>query len=480
MFDFNIPGFIVPDILLLIFPFIVIGSRLFCSAQSKVPWRIANIGFIAIFVLLNLIPIATGEGRFFITNWRVDDFGVLMREVLMVSAILGIWFAKDYFEHGADGKPQMHQIAEFIGAIAFATFGGFTVVSACDMLTLFLGLEIATIPMYALTAWNKKDQLGSEAATKYILMGSVATAFELFGFSYLYGFAGSLHFSEIQAAVATGTSPLLWVAVLFLFCGIGFKLTLFPFYTWAPDVYEGAPTPVTAVLSVTSKATAIAFLAVLVFGPLQPVIDKINPLIALLAGTTLFVGNLGALKQSRLRRFMAYSSIAQAGYIMVALLGPEVTAKTAIIYYLFVYAVSNYLAFFIFGIIGHHREETFASLRGLSKQDVNLAIALAISMFSLAGIPPLAGFFGKFHLFFCGAANGHYTLVAFAVLNNVLALFYYIQLIKSAWVDEPDGHLTPLRLTKRQRGVIILLSVMVVILGFLPFLSNNVFSGFNF
>ena len=109
MFDFNIPGFIVPDILLLIFPFIVIGSRLFCSAQSKVPWRIANIGFITIFVLLNLIPIATGEGRFFITNWRVDDFGVLMREVLMVSAILGIWFAKDYFEHGADGKPQMHQ-----------------------------------------------------------------------------------------------------------------------------------------------------------------------------------------------------------------------------------------------------------------------------------------------------------------------------------------------------------------------------------
>ena len=479
MFDFNIPGFIVPDILLLIFPFIVIGSRLFCSAQSKVPWRIANIGFIAIFVLLNLIPIATGEGRFFITNWRVDDFGVLMREVLMVSAILGIWFAKDYFEHGADGKPQMHQIAEFIGAIAFATFGGFTVVSACDMLTLFLGLEIATIPMYALTAWNKKDQLGSEAATKYILMGSVATAFELFGFSYLYGFAGSLHFSEIQAAVATGTSPLLWVAVLFLFCGIGFKLTLFPFYTWAPDVYEGAPTPVTAVLSVTSKATAIAFLVVLVFGPLAPIQEQIAPLIALLAGTTLFVGNLGALKQSRLRRFMAYSSIAQAGYIMVALLGPAATAKTAIIYYLFVYAVSNYLAFFVFGIIGHHREETFASLRGLSKQNPSLAIALAISMFSLAGIPPLAGFFGKFHLFYSGASTGHYMLVAFAVLNNVLALFYYIQLIKSAWVDEPDGHLSTLRLTRRQRAVIIALCIAVVGLGFLPFLSNNIVAGFS-
>ena len=480
MFDFSTSHFLIPDLLLLIFPFIVIGSRLFCNAQSKMPWRIANFGFIAIFILLNFIPLASGEGRFFISNWRIDDFGVLMREVLLVSAILGMWFAKDYFEHGADGKPQMHQIAEFIGAIAFATFGGVTVVSACDMLTFFLGLEIATIPMYALTAWNKKDQLGSEAATKYILMGSVATAFELFGFSYLYGFAGSLHFSEIQTAVASGTSPLVWVAVPFLFCGIGFKLTLFPFYTWAPDVYEGAPTPVTAVLSVTSKATAIAFLVVLVFGPLAPIQEQIAPLIALMAGTTLFVGNLGALKQSRLRRFMAYSSIAQAGYIMVALLGPAATAKTAIIYYLFVYAVSNYLAFFVFGIIGHHREETFASLRGLSKQNPSLAISLAISMFSLAGIPPLAGFFGKFHLFYSGASTGHYMLVAFAVLNNVLALFYYIQLIKSAWVDEPDGHLTPLRLTRRQRAVIVALSIAVVALGFLPFLSNNIVAGFSF
>jgi NADH-quinone oxidoreductase subunit N len=237
------------------------------------------------------------------------------------------------------------------------------------------------------------------------------------------------------------------------------------------------------------------------------------PLIALLAGVTLFVGNLGALKQSRLRRFMAYSSIAQAGYIMVALLGPATTAKTAIIYYLFVYAVSNYLAFFIFGIIGHHREETFDSLRGLSKQKPTLAIALAVAMFSLAGIPPLAGFFGKFHLFFSGASTGHYGIVAFAVLNNVLALYYYLQLIKSAWIDPTDRstlsqqelttssrsrlhhqltldgsgsqdtaemHLNPLRMTKRQRNVIVLLTVAVIVLGVLPFLSDNIFAGFTF
>lgn len=474
------PNFILPDILLLLLPFIVIGSRLFCNYKSSIPWRISNIGLVAIFLMLNFIPLASGSGRFFICNWRVDDFGVLMREVLVLSAILGVWLSKDYFEHSQSGKPQMRQIAEFIGTVAFATFGGVIVVSACDLLTFFLGLEIATIPMYALTAWNKRDQLGSEAATKYLLMGSVATAFELFGFSYLYGFAGSIHFSEIEQAVASGTSPLLWISVLFLFCGIGFKLTLFPFYTWAPDVYEGAPTPVTAILSVTSKATAIAFLAVLVFGPLAPVQEQIAPLIALLAGTTLFVGNLGALKQDKLRRFMAYSSIAQAGYIMVALLGDAQMAKTAIVYYLFIYAISNYLAFFVFGIIGHHREETFASLRGLSKQSTSLAVALAVAMFSLAGIPPLAGFFGKFHLFFSGAATGHYMLVTFAVLNNVLALFYYIQVIKSAWVDEPEETLSTLRLTRRQRYVVVALTIAVIAIGFLPFLSNNIFAGFTF
>ena len=474
------PSFILPDLLLLVFPFLVIGSRLFCSSKSNIPWRIANIGLVAIFVLLNFIPLASGNGRYFICNWHVDDFGVLMREVLVLSALLGTWLSKDYFDHSQSGKPQMRQLAEFIGTIAFATFGGVVVVSACDLLTFFLGLEMATIPMYALTAWNKRDHLGSEAATKYLLMGSVATAFELFGFSYMYGFAGSIHFNEIQQAAASGTSPLLWISILFLFCGIGFKLTLFPFYTWAPDVYEGAPTPVTALLSVTSKATAIAFLVVLVFGPLAPVQEQIAPLIALLAGTTLFVGNLGALKQDKLRRFMAYSSIAQAGYIMVALLGPASISKTAIVYYLFVYALSNYLAFFVFGIIGHHREETFASLRGLSKQSTSLAVAVAVAMFSLAGIPPLAGFFGKFHLFFSGAANGHYMLVVFAVLNNVLALFYYIQVIKSAWVDEPEGELSALRLTRRQRYVTVALTIAVIAMGFLPFLSNNIFAGFTF
>ena len=300
--------FLLPDILLLFLPFLIVTIRLFSPKRSLLPWYIAVFGLSIIFILLNCISV--GETHLFLSNWKVDRFGILMREFLVLAALMGISFSKEYFNYSSDFTPRMHQLSEFMATVIMATFGGIVVLSASDLLTFFLGLELATIPMYALTAWNKKDSIGSEAATKYILMGSVATAFELFGFSYLYGFSGSMLFSEIAAKVVLNpSSPLLWISVLFLLSGIGFKLTLFPFHTWAPDVYEGAPTPVTAILSVTSKAVAISFVSILVFGPLYGIKEQMAPFLSLLAGITLFVGNLGALKQYKLRRFMAYSSI---------------------------------------------------------------------------------------------------------------------------------------------------------------------------
>lgn len=466
-------NFILPDILLLIFPFAVIILHFLFPKKHELPFRFSAVFFIGIFVLLNCLLV--GGAQTFLSNWTIDSFGILMREVLVLGTLLAILFAKDYFDHPADGKPRLHQFAEFSAAIAAATFGGFIVVSANELLTLFLGLELATLPMYALSAWNKADPQGSEAGTKYILMGSVATAFELFGMSYLYGFSGSMHFNAIAEAVsASSMNPLLWISALFLFCGIGFKLTLFPFHTWAPDVYEGAPTPVTAALAVTSKTVAIAFVAVLVYGPLQAIHAELIPFISILAGVTIFAGNLGAMKQSRLRRFMAYSSISQAGYILVALNGPEVTAKTAVVFYLFLYALSNYLAFFVFGIIGQKRPESFHSLSGLAKECPSLAVAIAVAAFSLAGIPPLAGFVGKFFLFESAASAGTYFLVAFACLNNVIALYYYLQLVKSAWVDPADTALAPIEINRRQKVCIILLTAGVILAGVLPFLSSNI------
>ena len=302
---------LLPDLFLLLVPFLVLFTGLFSRRDSALPFHVAWITLAISLVLYNLMPV--GGSSFYLSTWRIDSFGVLIRQTLVLSALGATWLAKEYFDRGGDQKAALSQPAEFYASLAFVTIGGVAVVSACELVTLFLGLELATIPMYFLVAWNRREPLGSEAATKYILMGSVATAVELFGFGYLYGFAGSLQLTTIASAVAAEPmAPMLWISVLFIVSALGFKLTLFPFHTWAPDVYEGAPTPVTAFLSVSSKITAIAFLAVLVYGPFSAIHERMTPFLALLAATTLFVGNLGALRQTRLRRFMAYSSIAQA------------------------------------------------------------------------------------------------------------------------------------------------------------------------
>lgn len=467
---------IIPDILLLLFPFLILTLKLFSKSSRKVHVNFSLGYLLLVFVSQNLILLS--EPQFFFSNWRIDSFGIFMREVFVLSSLLGVWLSETYFESPTSNKPKLYHFSEFAASVGFAAFGGTVVVSANDLLTLFLGLELATIPMYALVAWNKKDSEGTEASIKFILTGSVATAFELFGFSYLYGFSGHITFPEIAKTVAeTQGSPLLWIAILFIVAGIGFKMTLFPFHLWAPDVYEGAPTPVTAILSVTSKSVAITFLTVLVLGPLYTLQKEIAPFLALLALVTLISGNLGALSQNKLRRFMAFSSISQAGYILIALLGNSPNAKYAIVYYLFLYTFSNYLAFFIFSVLGKNQPENFGSLNGLSQKSKFLSIALLIALMSLAGIPPLAGFFGKLQIFTAAAQNKHYILILIAVLNNVLALYYYIQVLKSAWVDKPKDALTII-INSKQKIAIGILMVSVLLLGFLPFLSNNLSKAF--
>jgi len=464
---------IIPDILLSLLPFLIIGTGLFTKRGSNVVFHTAWVSLAIVLGLYNIIPV--GGSNYYLSNWRIDSFGVLMRQSFVLSALFAVWLGKEYFDRGGDGKAPLNQMAEFFGSIVFVTIGGVVVVSSCDLVTLFIGLELATIPMYFLVAWNRRDPIGAEAATKYVLMGSVATAVELFGFGYLYGFAGSMRLDQIALQVASHPDSMyLWIAVLFIVTSLGFKLTLFPFHTWAPDVYEGAPTPVTAFISVTSKAAGISFLAVLVYGPFAAIHERIVPFLALLAAATIFAGNLGALKQNRLRRFMAYSSIAQAGYILIALCGPSHVGRTALVFYLFVYTFTNYLVFFIIGILGEKRPENFDSLNGLAKQSPTLGVLFALAMFSLAGIPPLAGFMGKFMLFSSAASSAQYLLVAFAALNSVVGLYYYVQLIKSAWVDEPRIQPDSLSINLRQKIALGALGSAVLLSGIFSLFNTNI------
>jgi len=463
--------FIVLDCLFILLPFAVLALGLFSEKGSSL---LANAGAVGLFLLyagFSVCGIESSNLNVKIVTWNVNGFGILIRELLLLSFFFASVFSNSY---------DLKHRPEFMASMLFVAVGGMLVVSAQELLSLFIGLELATMPMYFLVAWNKKSSQGTEAALKYVLMGSIATATLLFGLGYLYGFAGSLLYSDIFNAVHNSTQDvsLLFIAVTFIVMGIGFKLTLFPFHTWAPDVYEGAPTPVTAYLSVTSKATALAFLGILVYKPLQDLDFAFRVIFTALAMATIFIGNLGALKQSRIRRFLAYSSIAQAGYILIGLCGSTPIGPASFVYYLFLYAFSNYLLFFLVGIIGKTRPESFDSLKGLSKQSPLLAVLLAISAFSLAGIPPLAGFMGKWMVFASAASVQNYVLVGFAAVNSIIALYYYLQVAKAGWIDDSDFNAetaTPLVVSRTEKAGLAVLGFAVLFFGVAPWLHSYVF-----
>jgi len=462
--------FLALDCVFILLPFAVLAFGLF---SKKIAVILANAGSAALFLLyagFSICGLENGNLNSSLITWKVNGFGILIRELLLLSFFFASVLSSSY---NLKSKP------EFLSAMLFVAVGGMLVVSASELLSLFIGLELATMPMYFLVAWNKISAKGAEAALKYVLMGSIATATLLFGISYLYGFAGSLSYADIYSAVRNTTqadSKLLLAAVIFIVMGVGFKLTLFPFHTWAPDVYEGAPTPITAYLSVSSKAVALVFLSVLVYYPLSDLGFMFRLIFSALAMATIFIGNLGALKQSRLRRFMAYSSIAQAGYILIGLCGSERLGISSFVYYLFLYTFSNYLMFFLIGIIGKNRAESFDSLVGLSKQSPLLAVLFAIAAFSLAGIPPLAGFIGKWMVFASAASVGNYALVGFAAINSVIALYYYLQIVKASWVSDGGEDLPPVEVCTWQKIVLAVLGICVLFCGIAPWLHAYIYS----
>ena len=463
----------LPDLLLLCLGFVIFGIDLFKPDEQgrKNVFHVCWLGLLIIFAVLLLLPY--DKDIVYFNGYRAYGLGLLFKQVFILSALFTVLLSQSYFAEKGNWRGAMVNKGEFYGIIIFCTVGMFTVVSATDLLTLFIGMELATIPLYVLSAYQKGDAQAAEASTKFIIMGALATGFAIFGYSLLYGCAGSLSFEAIAAyGSANRQDPMLGLGVLFVLAAIGFKLTLFPFHMWAPDVYEGASTPVTAFLSVSSKAAAVGFLVTLLYGPFAPLHGQLQLPILIVASFTMVVGNLGAMRQKNLRRFMAYSSIAQAGYILMAMAGFAPFAKSAIIYYLLVYAAANYATFFIISIVGRNQDETFSSLRGLAKQSPALGVALMLAMFSLAGIPPLAGFAGKFLLFASAAKEGFYFFVVFAALNSTISLYYYLLLVKEAYILQPAGEVQPLKVTFVQRSSIINLTMAMILLGLVPYFSS--------
>lgn len=325
---------------------------------------------------------------------------------------------------------------EFYLLLLTSLLGMYFMLSAGNLLMLYLGLEMSTLPLIALANFDLEKKQSSEAAFKMVVSSAFASALLLFGISWLYGATGSIGYAALGAGMQGNSLQLM--AVVFVVAGFGFKISAVPFHLWTADVYEGAPLPVTAFLSTISKGAVLFALVAVVQQVFPAVQGEVQQLLALLAAGTMLVGNLFALRQTQLKRFLAFSSIAQVGFILVAMSTTSVAGYTATMYFILIYLFSNLAAFGVVTLLSEATgKEAIGDYAGLHSTHPTLAWVLAIALFSLAGIPPMAGFFGKFFLLLAGAGGGAWWLVIFAAVNMVIAMAYYLRVVRVMFMQSP-------------------------------------------
>ncbi|MCK9494624.1 MAG: NADH-quinone oxidoreductase subunit N [Dehalococcoidia bacterium] len=370
---------------------------------------------------------------------EVDDFTTFFR-LLFISTtavvILGSW---EYIEE------HVNHVGEFFGLLLLSTIGAIYMAAARDLLTAYLAIEVLSFSLYVMVSMARNDPRSGEAVLKYILLGGVASAMLLYGLSLLYGVAGSTQYSEIGEALTGGSGDMelaLLLGFVMIVSGLAFKASAAPFHMWAPDAYEGAPWPVTAYIATTSKAATFALFLRWFAGPLLPAVDDWAWMLASLAVVTMVIGNLVALQQHNLKRLLAYSSIAQVGYLLmaVAALSTDKGSETAgaLLVHLGGYLITNLVVFIaIIHFYNREQKEEITDLKGLAQSNPYLALVTTAGLFSLAGMPLLAGFFTKFILFQAVADAGYLWLVVVAVVASTVSLYYYLVVIKQMYLYEP-------------------------------------------
>jgi NADH-quinone oxidoreductase subunit N len=363
-------------------------------------------------------------------------------------------------------------MGEFYGLLLLANCGMFFLATGVDLITLAVGLELMALSFYILVGFARSDKRSNEAALKYLLLGAFSTGFLLYGFSLLYGLTGSTKLADISRAVAArdASDPIVFLAIATAGVGLLFKISAVPFHMWAPDAYEGAPTPVTAYLSVASKAASFAMLVRLFIGPFAPARVMWEPLLIFIALATLTVGNLAALSQDNVKRMLAYSSISHAGYILLALIAGNSTGIQGIAVYILVYTFMTLGAFLV--VAAMHREgvpgDTVDDLKGLIKRQPGYAIWMLIFLVSLAGLPPLAGFLGKYYIFLALIETEHYALAVIGCLYAAVALYYYFRIVRAMFnVEDVTGAPAPARSFGFQVALLAT-GIMTVAIGIYP------------
>ncbi len=430
-------GRILPEgVVILTLLVILVGDLIVGRKSSRWTPYVAIAGVLAATGTL-VLQWDTGEAITFLGSFNTDPLSIVFRGIILLSAAATVPMAIRYVEQSGTS------LAEFLTILLSATLGGMFLAGADELVMIFVALETLSISSYLLTGYMKRDPRSNEAALKYLLIGAASSAISLYGISLLYGLSGGeTKLSAIATQiVADGTdAPIgLVIALVFVIAGIAFKIAAVPFHQWTPDVYEGSPTPVVAFLSVGSKAAGFALAIRLLVTAFPLVSEQWRFVFTALAILSMILGNVVALAQTSMKRMLAYSSIAQAGFVMIGLIIGSEAGYASMVFYLFVYLFMN-LGGFTCVILFALRTGTdqISEYSGLYQKDPLLTLGLSICLLSLGGIPPLAGFFGKIYIFWAGWQSGAYGLVLVGLITSVISIYYYIRVVKMMVVKEPQ------------------------------------------
>ena len=405
------------------------------------------------------------SGGYAYHKFATGDSFALFFEILFASlGILTVALSHSYLRKRGFLESEFH-ILTMAAVIGMMVLG-----SATSLVTVFLGLELLSIALYIMCGFARADFRSQEAAAKYLLVGGFASAFVLYGMALVYGGAGTTVIPDIaqRLSATSASNPLILLGILLMGVGFAFKVSAAPFHMWTPDVFQGAPIPVTAFMSVGTKAAAFAMIVRVFAGGLPHLAPEWQTLLAVVAATSMVVGNLMAITQTSLKRLLAYSGVAQAGYIMIGVVAGGPNGLRAVLYYLFVYLFMNFGAFAVITLLAGPEgdRDRFADLEGLGRRNPVLAVAMTIFMLSLAGFPPSVGFFGKLFLFTAGVSAGYTWLVVLAVLMSVVSVFYYVRVLIPIWTPSPRQDRVPLSISSS--ATVVLSGVASLALGIYP------------
>ena len=463
---------------LLVLALIIVFFADFCLHKSE--RKVGVLGKLTAALLLcqTIMLTTVGPAEAFGGMYVAGQAAQVMKLILTFGTFVVVVMAEPWLENEA-----RRYAGEFHLLVLSTLLGMYIMMSSGSFLIFFLGLETASVPMACLVAFDKFKKQSAEAAAKYILVATFSSGVMLYGISFIYAATGTLYFNDVATALGNRYmfSPLQLMGLVFFFSGLAFKLSLVPFHFWTADTYEGAPTPITGYLSVCSKgAAAFAALVILVkaFGPM---IDYWEYMLYVVIVLSITIANLFAIRQSELKRFMAFSSISQAGYIMLAVIGGSQTGMASLMYYILVYVVANMAVFTVISTVEQNNggATKMSAYDGLYQTNPKLAFLMTLALFSLAGIPPFAGMFSKFFVFMAAAEQGSfwaYFVVFVALINTVVSLYYYLLIVKAMYIKPSDSPLPTFKTDVNTRVALAVCTAGIVLFGICSCIYDYLFA----